>query len=62
MYFWAALVGFGGVAASFSSAPLPILLATLGFGLLGLVVLLLLGQRTARQTAAATGAGTSAST
>jgi UDP-GlcNAc:undecaprenyl-phosphate GlcNAc-1-phosphate transferase len=56
MYFWAALVGFGGVAASFSPAPLPILLAILGFGLLGLVVLLLLGQRTARRAA-----GTSAS-
>jgi UDP-GlcNAc:undecaprenyl-phosphate GlcNAc-1-phosphate transferase len=49
MYFWAALVGFGGVAASFSSAPLPILLATLGLGLLGLVALLLLGQRAARR-------------
>jgi UDP-GlcNAc:undecaprenyl-phosphate GlcNAc-1-phosphate transferase len=51
MYFWAALVGFGGVAASFSAAPLPILAATLGVGLLGLVVLLLLGQRTARRAA-----------
>ncbi|ABW10470.1 glycosyl transferase family 4 [Parafrankia sp. EAN1pec] len=49
MYFWAALVGFGGVAASFSDSPLPILAATVGVGLLALLALLLTGQRAARR-------------
>ena len=50
MYAWAALVGFGGVTASFSSSPLPILAATVGVGLVGLVALLLSTQRPARQS------------
>lgn len=50
MYFWAALVGFGGVAASFSDSPLPILAVTVGVGLVGLVGLLLSSQRSAPKT------------
>ncbi|WP_322748059.1 MULTISPECIES: MraY family glycosyltransferase [unclassified Frankia] len=49
MYFWAALLGFGGVAASFSRQPLPILAAVVGLGLIGLLVLLLVGQRSVRR-------------
>jgi UDP-GlcNAc:undecaprenyl-phosphate GlcNAc-1-phosphate transferase len=48
MYFWAALLGFGGVAASFSASPLPILAGILGLGVLGLIVLLVSGQRPVR--------------
>jgi UDP-GlcNAc:undecaprenyl-phosphate GlcNAc-1-phosphate transferase len=49
MYFWAALVGFGGVAASFSNSPLPILVATVGVGLAALIALLIRTQRSARR-------------
>jgi UDP-GlcNAc:undecaprenyl-phosphate/decaprenyl-phosphate GlcNAc-1-phosphate transferase len=49
MYCWAGLLGFGGVAASFSDGPVPILLGTIGLGLLGLLVLLIAGQRAARR-------------
>jgi UDP-GlcNAc:undecaprenyl-phosphate GlcNAc-1-phosphate transferase len=49
MYLWALLLGFGGVAASFSDSPLPILIGTLGFGVLGLVVLMVVGGRTVRR-------------
>ena len=45
MYFWAALVGFGGVAASFSASPLPILVATVGVGLAALLALLVRTQK-----------------
>jgi UDP-GlcNAc:undecaprenyl-phosphate GlcNAc-1-phosphate transferase len=48
MYFWAALVGFGGVAASFSASPLPILVATVGVGLAALLALLVRTQKSAR--------------
>jgi UDP-GlcNAc:undecaprenyl-phosphate GlcNAc-1-phosphate transferase len=50
MYFWAALLGFGGVLASFSDDALPIIAGTAGIGLLALVVLLLSGQRAVRRT------------
>ncbi len=49
MYVWAGLLGFGGVAASFSSQPIAILAGTVGLGLLGLVALLLSGQRAVRR-------------
>jgi UDP-GlcNAc:undecaprenyl-phosphate GlcNAc-1-phosphate transferase len=54
MYFWAALVGFGGVIASFQASPWPVLLLTVGVGLAGLVGLLLYSQRRERR---ARGAG-----
>jgi UDP-GlcNAc:undecaprenyl-phosphate GlcNAc-1-phosphate transferase len=49
MYLWALLLGFGGVAASFSDSPLPILVGTLGLGVLGLLVLMVAGGRTVRR-------------
>jgi UDP-GlcNAc:undecaprenyl-phosphate GlcNAc-1-phosphate transferase len=49
MYFWAGLIGFGGVAASFSDSPLPILLGTVVFGIVGLGILMISGQRAVRR-------------
>jgi UDP-GlcNAc:undecaprenyl-phosphate GlcNAc-1-phosphate transferase len=39
MWFWAALLGFGGVAASFSSGPVMVLAIVAGLALLSLLTL-----------------------